>query len=452
MTQPAILLDGELPQTPQMPRTPHDDRERASFEERANGSGFASASTAPHASRAAAAELARDLPPAEPFAIRLATVRDARNPLLEAARPLLRALADMPDALHAAAAVHLRLLLKQEVHVFTQLCEQAGIRRDHLIGARYCLTTALDSAAAHTSWGIDSEAGAAWAKDTLTTDSNDDLQGGDKVFLLIGRLLTEPHEHIDLLQLIYRILSLGFMGRYAHEADGARKHEVVRQRLYSEIRARCTPVPPALSPHVRSDAQARRMSLVEFPVWLTISLLALLLIGLFGFCKYQLITRTRAIEPRIVDLARVKPPVLRRLHLVALLKDEIAAGTVRVVEDTQRSVVTFRGDAMFEPGSAVARAAIAPLIGKIAGDIAQVPGKVTVTGYTDSVPMRSRQFASNLALSEERATHVMQMLQAAGVPAGRLEALGKGAAEPIDDNRTARGRAQNRRVEIAVAR
>jgi len=450
VTQPAIFLDDELPPTPPMPQAPHDERERAPFEPRANDSSFASANAASDASRTATTELPRDLPPAEPFAARLAAVRDARSPLLEAARPLLRALADMPDALHAAAAVDLRLLLKQEVHAFTQLCEQAGIRRDHLIGARYCLTTALDSAAAHTSWGIDSEAGAAWAKDTLTTDSNDDLQGGDKVFLLIGRLLTEPHEHIDLLHLIYRILSLGFMGRYAHEADGARKHEVVRQRLYAEIRARRTPVPPALSPHASSDAQVRRMSLVEFPAWLTVGLLAVLLAGLFGYCKYQLVTRTQAIEPRIAELARVKPLVLHRLHLAALLKDEIIAGTVSVVEDAQRSIVTFRGDAMFEPGSAAARAATAPLIGKIAGDIARVPGKVTVTGHTDSVPMHSRQFASNLALSEERATHVMQMLQAAGVSASRLEALGKGAAEPIDDNRTARGRAQNRRVEIAV--
>lgn len=93
-----------------------------------------------------------------------------------------------------------------------------------------------------------------------------------------------------------------------------------------------------------------------------------------------------------------------------------------------------------------------PLIAKIAAEIAKVPGKVTIIGYTDNVPIRSGQFASNQALSEERATQVMQMLQAAGVPANRLEAVGKGDADPVGDNRTAQGRAQNRRVEIDVAR
>ncbi|CAE6935478.1 putative lipoprotein YiaD [Paraburkholderia domus] len=81
----------------------------------------------------------------------------------------------------------------------------------------------------------------------------------------------------------------------------------------------------------------------------------------------------------------------------------------------------------------------------------KVPGKVTVLGYTDNVPIRSRQLASNDALSQERAMQVMQMLQAAGVPASRLEALGKGEALPVGDNKTVQGRVQNRRVEISVA-
>jgi type VI secretion system protein ImpK len=107
---------------------------------------------------------------------------------------------------------------------------------------------------------------------------------------------------------------------------------------------------------------------------------------------------------------------------------------------------------MFPPGSVSANASMTPLIAKLAREIAKVPGKVTVAGHTDNVPIRGRQFASNDALSEERATQVMQMLHAAGVPASRLEAVGKGAADPAADNRTAQGRAQNRRVEITVAR
>jgi type VI secretion system protein ImpK len=94
---------------------------------------------------------------------------------------------------------------------------------------------------------------------------------------------------------------------------------------------------------------------------------------------------------------------------------------------------------------------MSPLIAKIAAEVAKVPGKVTIVGYTDNVPIRSSQFATNQALSEARAKQMAQMLQAAGVPPSRLDAVGRGEADPIGDNSTAQGRAQNRRVEITVA-
>jgi len=56
----------------------------------------------------------RILPP-EPFGERLAAVRAHRNPLPEAARPLLRAQADMPEYLDTDAIPVLRTLLEQEM-------------------------------------------------------------------------------------------------------------------------------------------------------------------------------------------------------------------------------------------------------------------------------------------------------------------------------------------------
>ncbi|WP_408497289.1 type VI secretion system protein TssL, long form [Paraburkholderia xenovorans] len=398
------------------------------------------------------ATLLANIPAGEPQPARLRDVEQARNPLLESARPLLRALADMPNDLELRAIEQLHLLLKQEVRLFQRLCEQANIRRDHMIGARYCLATALDESAGKTAWG-QRETGVEWIRKGLATEFHEDRQGGDKVYLLIGRLMNEPHEHLDLLEVIYRILSLGFMGRYRHEADGARKHDAVRQRLYNEIQTHRGVVPIALSPHAQSAAHGRRMSFYDLPVWITFAVLGFVLLGLFGWFKYHLLEHSAALEKQIADIGHMTPPPAPQLpHLKELLKNEIAAGTVSVDEDARHSSVTFRGDAMFPPGSVNVDASMAPLIAKIAHEIAKVPGKVTIAGYTDNIPIKSRQFASNDALSEERATQVMQMLQAAGVAAARLEALGKGDANPIGDNTTARGRALNRRVSITVTR
>ncbi|ATF33858.1 type VI secretion system protein TssL [Burkholderia thailandensis] len=412
----------------------------------------------PQPSDPAAATFARrdppPLPAGEPPAARLAAIRLARNPLLEAARPLLRALADMPDRLDRDDIPQLRLLLEQEVRLFQRLCEQANIRRDHMLGARYCLCTALDEAAMQTSWAKSAGGNlGTWISEGLATSFHEDRQGGDKVYLLIGRLMNSPHEHVDLLEVIYRILSLGFEGRYRYEADGQRKHETVRQRLYNEIASQRGPVSVALSPHWQPGPRSRSAPLRDFPAWITAVVLSLIAFGLFGYFKYALSMRSADVQQRIAAIARMTPPAApAELRLKALLADEIAAGTVSVDEDARHSSVTFRGDAMFPPGAASVNATMEPLVKKIAAEIAKVPGKVTVLGYTDNQPIKSRQFASNEALSEERATQVIQMLQSAGVPASRLEALGKGDANPIGDNRTPQGRALNRRVEITVAR
>lgn len=72
---------------------------------------------------------------------------------------------------------------------------------------------------------------------------------------------------------------------------------------------------------------------------------------------------------------------------------------------------------------------------------------VAVQGYTDS----KGKDAANQRLSYHRAVRVMHILiKKYGVPAGMLSAQGFGKENPAADNRTAAGRALNRRVTFAV--
>ncbi len=70
--------------------------------------------------------------------------------------------------------------------------------------------------------------------------------------------------------------------------------------------------------------------------------------------------------------------------------------------------------------------------------------KVQVGGHTDS----SGSAALNKRLSAARAESVRQYLISKGVAADRLTAVGFGPSKPIASNKTAAGRAQNRRVEL----
>lgn len=71
---------------------------------------------------------------------------------------------------------------------------------------------------------------------------------------------------------------------------------------------------------------------------------------------------------------------------------------------------------------------------------------ITIFGYTDSTGPADY----NLKLSGERATSVKNYLASKGILASRFTIQGMGIADPIADNGTVDGRAQNRRVEFAI--
>jgi OOP family OmpA-OmpF porin len=123
------------------------------------------------------------------------------------------------------------------------------------------------------------------------------------------------------------------------------------------------------------------------------------------------------------------------------------AGTL--VDNTgcpQRGSITLKG-VTFEHDSAQLTADSRPILAGVAADLKRYPRlRVEVQGHTDS----SGADQYNLALSDRRANSVREFLVAEGVAASQVTARGYGEAQPVADNRTAEGRATNRRVVMAV--
>jgi outer membrane protein OmpA-like peptidoglycan-associated protein len=99
----------------------------------------------------------------------------------------------------------------------------------------------------------------------------------------------------------------------------------------------------------------------------------------------------------------------------------------------------------FDPDSAVLKAESEPTLEEIAAVLKRQEAlRLQVAGHTDS----TNTDAYNLKLSQQRAEAVVTWLTAHGVAAGRLVAKGFGESQPVADNKTASGRALNRRVEV----
>ena len=100
----------------------------------------------------------------------------------------------------------------------------------------------------------------------------------------------------------------------------------------------------------------------------------------------------------------------------------------------------------FEFDSAELKPEMKALLDDVAAQIEASPGheSIQVIGYTDSIGTEEY----NLGLSERRAKAAADYLIQQGVAADTVSTLGMGESDPVADNSTREGRAQNRRVEI----
>jgi OOP family OmpA-OmpF porin len=109
--------------------------------------------------------------------------------------------------------------------------------------------------------------------------------------------------------------------------------------------------------------------------------------------------------------------------------------------------VSYSADAFFDFDKAVLKPAGKASLDDLVSKLKDINLEVIIAvGHTDSVGTD----AYNQKLSVRRAEAVKAYLQSKGVEANRVYTEGKGEKQPVADNKTAAGRAKNRRVEIEV--
>ena len=117
-------------------------------------------------------------------------------------------------------------------------------------------------------------------------------------------------------------------------------------------------------------------------------------------------------------------------------------------------MIRLKEKALFASGSAALQDQAEQIVPVIAAILSSLPERVTISGHTDNMPIATAQFPSNWELSSARAVSLMRGLMGSqpSLNPARFSALGYSEYRPIADNNTEEGRAQNRRVEVFIAR
>lgn len=140
--------------------------------------------------------------------------------------------------------------------------------------------------------------------------------------------------------------------------------------------------------------------------------------------------------------ARLEAERKEREALIALEK----IGDVK--ENERGYVLNITGSVLFATGKSVLLSAAEDRLVALVDALRTMPAgqKIMIEGHTDSVGSD----ATNQRLSEARAEAVRSFLIKKGLDRGRLDAIGFGESNPVAENATAEGRANNRRVEIVI--
>lgn len=373
----------------------------------------------------------------------------ARNPIIQAAAPLLTLGARLSTSVQQANIATLRQQAVQEVRAFEERMRGSGVVAEDAVVARYVLCTYMDSAILNTPWGAQGD----WAGQSLLVMFHKEVSGGEKFFDILQRLRSDPRRYIDLIELAYVCLALGYEGKYRHDPVGQGRLAELQHDLYGLIREQRQVRDEDLSPHWKG-VEDRRNPIIRYVPWWIIAAAGLaILTGTFVVLHTKLAAQAQPIEAALAGSAVTvdypAPAQARANRLKELLAPEESAKRLTVEEFGGKTVVTLTAPELFRSGSARVNPDLYQTLRAVALALNQVPGRVVIVGHTDDQPVRSVRFADNFDLSRQRAVAVAELLKPALATPGRLEWQGAGSTQPrykpVD---TSENRARNRRVEI----
>lgn len=399
-------------------------------------------------------------------AIRALDVAD-ENPIMRAARPLLVLLSNLRVSGSQQKVAPLMEAVAQSIGEFERDMRNTGVPEDQANTAKYVMCATADDIVQNIP-GSDRHV---WTQHSMLSRFFQMRTSGVGFFDELAKAKANPALYYNLLELMHACMSLGFEGQYRSSGGGDVTLQQVRRDVYHTLRHLRPRVGDEISPHWRGQDIAAEAGSARVPGWAVGAIAAALLLGIFIALRLLLSDSAEAFAERMLNLHPSGEVVLARdayepfdvasipanstqlERIRAALAEEIASGRAAVDLAGQNILTRLVTDVLFQSGSADIREDVRGVLEKVAQTLDKEPKEILVVGHSDSVPLKSQvRFKSNHDLSVQRAQSVAEVMKPHLADQSRLVVEGRGPDDPIASNKSAEGRAQNRRVDVLLPR
>ncbi|MCP4430339.1 MAG: DotU family type IV/VI secretion system protein [Gammaproteobacteria bacterium] len=193
--------------------------------------------------------------------------------------------------------------LTSEIRQFEKNLKTLQFKPEVILSARYCVCTVLDEAVLNTPWG--SESG--WSQRTLLSIFHNETAGGEKYFQILDRMKEYPAENIDILELLYVFLSLGFEGKFRVLQRGRDAIEQLRDELFRCIRMTRGEYERSLSPNWQGLGRVRKSMISYIPFWVVASVLGVVLVLSYSGLRFWLFETSTPVVAKLQQIVELKP-------------------------------------------------------------------------------------------------------------------------------------------------
>lgn len=171
----------------------------------------------------------------------LHTPKSGLNPIVDSAGHFISVLGNLKTFKKAEQARRAANDLFEELKVWQARIQSLGYANEFILVSRYILCATFDDIAATLTCCTDSPP-------SLLQAYKLDLDHEQKFFDILERAIREPVFYIDLMELMYICLSLGYQGKYRSKEQGTFELEQITDTLYKHVRAYRGSISKMLSP------------------------------------------------------------------------------------------------------------------------------------------------------------------------------------------------------------